>query len=666
MKLVSFGLEHFKTFGTPQAVSFKPLTLLFGANSAGKSSFLQALLLVRHALETGDFDAHEVTAGGEHINLGGVARMLHQHDAHQDITLTLGLKADLNAPDAGRWEARSATLELNVGIEPDQMEGIPPDVQDSRAFAGRGLTTASITLDDISLANFKLTGEISGYEAERHIPERMAFVSSLNWEHPVLSDLLRSRTAAIVRQSTGKASADLHDAVAQAVAQAVESDLHIAQADLLQGIPGRAHQFISWNLVADSLEVITSPPADLRYFYALLPFIAGELPNYFLDYLQSIPVGLDDYRMARRSAPQFFEAVFSSELSLSQLYLRDEYSTTAFASARQLYYADESAALRETVARTRDASRLIGYLRDDVLDIVLGAFQAAGAAMEKLDFLGPLRTVPERHLGRRQAQDSRWLAGGGAAWDLVGQREDVRSQVNLWMARRLNMAYEVRNQKLFDETQVERRVDRSVYVERQVNALSKDLLSPDDTSNFVAIQLERLKVVRVAGKQWDENNGPLANIPAAEELHLFDRRHKVSVGARDVGLGVSQVLPVLVNAAAGKGRWLLVEQPELHLHPALQAELADVFVESIHERGHTFVLETHSEHLILRLLRRIRETTEGEGEPGLALTVDDVAVLYARPGEDGTVIENVEISPDGDFVHHWPAGFFADRSKELF
>ncbi|QFP75015.1 AAA family ATPase [Deinococcus sp. AJ005] len=659
MKLDSFALGRFKAFGMPQTVRFKPLTLLFGANSVGKSSLLQALLLVKHALETGEVDAYEVTAGGEHVNLGGIARMLHQHDAGQDITLTLCLQADPEVPAVGGWEARSVILELGVGIESDQTDSAL--ASDSSSSVSQGVKSASITLDGIPLARFGVTGEVS-----ERAPDRLAFVSNLNWEHPAVCGLLRSRTEALMRlMGDENVHPAQHDDLAHAVADAVARDLYIAQADLLRGIPGQAQQFISWDLAAHSLGAVPSPPADLRHLYALLPLIPGELPSHFQDYVLRQVAILSDEMLTRFLAPEFFEAVFAVEPSLFRLSYDNHPAMNAFVSAWQLYHADESADLRKLLDKTRDASRLIGYLRDDVLDIVLGAFQAAGAAMGKLGFLGPLRTVPDRHLGRRQAQDGRWLAGGGAAWDLLGQREDVRNQVNTWMADKLNMAYEVRNRKLFDETYVEQRVARSAYVASQVAAAIAEAASAKDASDIWK-KLQPMLARAEAENQWNELHGQLSDLPAAEETHLFDRRHKVSVGARDVGLGVSQVLPVLVNAAAGNGRWLLVEQPELHLHPALQAELADVFVESIHERGHTFVLETHSEHLILRLLRRIRETTEDEGEPGLALTVDDVVVLYARPGEDGTVIETVEISPDGDFVHHWPAGFFADRSKELF
>ena len=78
----------------------------------------------------------------------------------------------------------------------------------------------------------------------------------------------------------------------------------------------------------------------------------------------------------------------------------------------------------------------------------------------------------------------------------------------------------------------------------------------------------------------------------------------------DVGVGISQIIPVL-EAIFSHSR-VFVQQPELHLHPKLQAQLADVFVEITSKNidGYIlhpcFIIESHSEHFLLRLLRRIR------------------------------------------------------------
>jgi predicted ATPase len=135
-----------------------------------------------------------------------------------------------------------------------------------------------------------------------------------------------------------------------------------------------------------------------------------------------------------------------------------------------------------------------------------------------------------------------------------------------------------------------------------------------------------------------------------------------------VGIGVSQVLPVLVSAFAEHEKIIAIEQPEIHLHPALQAELGDVFIESaLAGNNNTFLLETHSEHLILRILRRIRETAEGELEAGATpITPEQVAVLYVQPGKKGSEILHMPVNEEGEFKRPWPQGFFAERARELF
>ena len=111
-----------------------------------------------------------------------------------------------------------------------------------------------------------------------------------------------------------------------------------------------------------------------------------------------------------------------------------------------------------------------------------------------------------------------------------------------------------------------------------------------------------------------------------------------------------------------------IEQPEVHIHPKLQADLGDLLAETIAEPySHQFLVETHSEHLILRLLRRVRETTEAELPQGaIPVRPDDLAVLYVQPGKEGAEIIHIPVTDDGEFERPWPDGFFPERARELF
>lgn len=154
--------------------------------------------------------------------------------------------------------------------------------------------------------------------------------------------------------------------------------------------------------------------------------------------------------------------------------------------------------------------------------------------------------------------------------------------------------------------------------------------------------------------------------PAAVRLFLQDSAGQ-KVDLHDVGSGVPFVLPVLY-AVSAQG-FIGVQQPELHLHPALQSSLADVFIEELHREGcGQFVVETHSEHFLLRLLRRIRNTEKGRSlSEDLKLTNDQIAVYYFDPQVGGgTFVSRQLVTPLGDFYNDWPRGFFSERNDDLF
>jgi hypothetical protein len=132
----------------------------------------------------------------------------------------------------------------------------------------------------------------------------------------------------------------------------------------------------------------------------------------------------------------------------------------------------------------------------------------------------------------------------------------------------------------------------------------------------------------------------------------------------DVGTGVSCLIPVLI--ALHKDT-CFIQQPELHVHPALQAALGDVCVNSTQHTGVRHIIETHSEHMLLRILKRIRQThLQINIEPELKIQADDVCVLYFNPLSDGTTtVRRLRITEDGEFMDRWPRGFFAERDQEL-
>lgn len=147
-------------------------------------------------------------------------------------------------------------------------------------------------------------------------------------------------------------------------------------------------------------------------------------------------------------------------------------------------------------------------------------------------------------------------------------------------------------------------------------------------------------------------------------LDIKDKSENI-LGFEDVGSGISYILPIITSVWCKKLSF--IEQPELHLHPKAQCELADVLIASLH-LGNASVIESHSEHILLRLGRRMRETTNGYLLPNeLKLSPDDVNIYYFDPQPNGsTSVKKIRLDKYGELMDRWPGGFFSERDKELF
>lgn len=139
-------------------------------------------------------------------------------------------------------------------------------------------------------------------------------------------------------------------------------------------------------------------------------------------------------------------------------------------------------------------------------------------------------------------------------------------------------------------------------------------------------------------------------------LQLTDARSGVPVSLKDVGYGVSQLLPVAVHANRRGSGALVVEQPELHLHPRLQGNLAEFLAGTSTKRQ--VIVETHSENIILRIQKLVRIG---------ALDPWAVSIIYV--GADtvsgsGSWIEPIGLNEDGEMTTEWPDGFFEERLED--
>ena len=140
------------------------------------------------------------------------------------------------------------------------------------------------------------------------------------------------------------------------------------------------------------------------------------------------------------------------------------------------------------------------------------------------------------------------------------------------------------------------------------------------------------------------------------ELYVTKYRGGPEVHLTDVGFGVSQVLPVLTQCYyPPEGSILILEQPEAHLHPKAQSVLADVLIDVVKNRNIQIILESHSENLLIRLMRRIAEEK---------IPTEDTALYSCQINEGVSEIEQLKMDVYGN-ISNWPQDFFGDEMGDL-
>jgi len=128
------------------------------------------------------------------------------------------------------------------------------------------------------------------------------------------------------------------------------------------------------------------------------------------------------------------------------------------------------------------------------------------------------------------------------------------------------------------------------------------------------------------------------------------------VALTDVGFGVSQVLPVLVLLySVPETSVVLLEQPEIHLHPAVQSQLADLMINVAKARNIQIIVESHSEHLLRRFQRRVAEDE---------LTTNDLKLYFFKTVRGRAKQEELELDEYGN-IANWPTNFFGDEMAEI-
>jgi hypothetical protein len=563
-RLQALRVGNFKAFADTQRIPIKPITLIFGPNSAGKSSFIHSLVLAHEAQfgrekrSLARLDVHHTDVGGSAIDLGGFRQYVHRGQLNKRVEWGAELTVAALRADKDQRLAQllapisSVALNIAVGIELDDQDrpkpGVAPRV-DSIEIIGDGVEL------------LRMSRRPATARADAHAGHlRLDRITS---DHAVFQQVLK---AIVESQTTSE--------------QMLPEDFEGANgaiAALLPELVVRVEQFFP-----SSVELPKTGTGDVPSVSMLFPVSKGN--------------------------------------------------------------------------RKEDIAQAIRFVLPRMLnDLIKGLADALADELKQLQYLGPLRSFPPRHLAFAEQEDSNWYAGGGYAWDVVRRDDAVRESVNGWLgSSKLKTPYKLMVRSLVALDQLQAPLEEGL---ERLQEEGLDMEHEAESDYTAGGSWPVIKDVEVAAIEL-LNGVEASEADRLRELVLVDQRTNTIVTHRDVGIGISQVLPVLVMAYGSRDKLLAMEQPEIHLHPALQAELGDVFIESaLGERNNTFILETHSEHLILRLMRRIRE---GKISP------DDVGVVFVEPLARGSRFIELRIDEEGDFIDEWPGGFFEESFHEKF
>ncbi|MEI6331297.1 MAG: DUF3696 domain-containing protein [Pseudanabaena sp. ELA645] len=143
-------------------------------------------------------------------------------------------------------------------------------------------------------------------------------------------------------------------------------------------------------------------------------------------------------------------------------------------------------------------------------------------------------------------------------------------------------------------------------------------------------------------------------------IQIVLSKDDISINLVDVGQGMNQALPLVVRASVTDRpeSIIVLEQPELHLHPAAHGDLAELFAKSAKQNDQTFIIETHSENILLRLRKLIVENDFG-------FTEDDLIIYWIEDAETkGKELREITVDENG-VLSDWPEGVFNESLKEI-
>lgn len=556
--LKSITIENFKAFGDRTHVDLRPLTLLFGPNSGGKSSIIHALHFAREVMLGRGCDVHRTESGGDLVDLGGLRRLVHGRQIDGRV---ISLRFVFDVTETPFEYLPAVHLRETDSVFPEAAEESVSRIHEAAvtlripAEENAYVIEYAVELNGIHFASIR---------SPRNKPH--SEIAALNWMHPILYE----KDEYDKQFDTLRRKADVMHRVAKE-----------------RGLKEIAEQIREWQQDLDADIEIKGSLADIFERSIGKPPAADEVLE-----VVRLPGGLPDWET-------------SLEIALGG----DSYAE-------------------------REFTEFISLL-------VVGPGRVLCDCLQDFRYLGPLRSIPPRRLERSDPVGfSRW-PHGLAAWDLLASDQKLVAEVSRWLWNEdlLDTGFRIslRNTRQVDEATILRMIADQEFF---------DLEDVSEIALFPGVR----------------------STPSEPTLELEDTRRGISVDPFDVGVGLSQAIPVIVASLDHGSALVAMEQPELHLHPKQQAALGDLLIEGATGLdGRVLLVETHSEHLILRVLRRIREANRAIAPTEHGMAADQIRVLYvSQDSTSSSMVQEMNVDNDGNFIEPWPDDFFEQDFKERF
>ena len=548
-KLSGYSLSNFKAFGNAQRIEIKPITLLYGKNSSGKSSLIHSLLLLNDLLQRSELkDTHKTVLGEDFVDLGGFLNFAY------------------GKPDFPSKDSRfGPTLAFTFSFTDIEIEGFPEWDVEVRIAASREEGKLHLLLDELNLSSqgqlvLSVKSPLSEGDAI-HYP--VVFEESSNW--------------------VAQVKAEFKDQLLSE--KSLFSDF-ILYHETSQG------KFLNFKILT------------------LAEYNVLSVPSTSSEGIEAYDNMISEWEVVKGKTSSLLRNVFGRVDSI----------------------------------------------------------------LLNLKYLGGLRTMPEKSFfDGGVSKQSNPNSGGIAYWEKIRDDDFTLKKVNDWLALLFELEsdssgeeekcgkYKIVRKKVLNQAQIIRALDFTE--DDDSSSAARDLLEAlfSEESEYAGADLtDKLDGVREFVEQC------LSEVSGVRALRIIqDGKNQIELTASELGIGVGQVIPLLGAAAGLHDQTILIEQPEIHLHPKQQADLGQIFAQSAKENGNRFVVETHSIHILERLGKMIRETASGDPRDGVSLNPEDIGVYFVDSSLGSAKLIKIELTPNGRLDGDFPDEFFNEDYNDL-